>query len=124
MSQVKYTKEQMKSMSQEDLVNDVINPLAQELEEKQAMLRLCQEEIALLKQRLFGRKTEKYVVSPNEQLSIEFNEAEAVTDTTPDEEPAIEETITYTRKKSWQTQGRPKRFACGSRGIYSQRGRT
>ena len=84
------TKEQLANLSKEELVSRILD--------LQADLNNSQEEVAILKQKLFGRKTEKNIRTDDQQLSI-FNEAEAVADEGPVEEPKLE-TVTYTRKKT------------------------
>jgi len=85
-----FTKNQLENLSKEDLVARVLD--------LQADLNNSQEENAILKQKLFGRKSEKHIPTGDQQLSI-FNEAEAEVDKGPVEEPKTE-TITYTRKKA------------------------
>ena len=59
---------------------------------------LLKEQLKLLKERIFGSKTEKGSTMIPEQMSFEMNEVESIADTSEDKEPD-EETIIYTRKK-------------------------
>lgn len=59
---------------------------------------LLKEQIKIMRERVFGAKTEKGSTMSPEQISFEMNEAEGIADTSEDTEPDSE-TITYTRKK-------------------------
>ncbi len=84
---------------------DALTNQNKELDRK---LDILQEQLALLTQQRFGRKTEKTSSIPVEQITIDdilslgvrniFNEAEAIVSESDVEEPDVE-TITYTRRK-------------------------
>ena len=119
MNKTGYSKEQLKDLSYEQLVDTVLllqqehqsleqehqtleqehQALEQEHQTLKQQYQCGLEEIQILKQKLFGRKTEKHINGDENQITLEFNEAEAIVDEGPAEEPKIEETITYTRKK-------------------------
>ena len=61
-------------------------------------VNVMSEQLKILKQRIFGSKTEKSSTMIPEQISFEMNEVETVADGSEEQEPEIE-TITYTRKK-------------------------
>lgn len=84
-----YTAESLDRYSKEELIETVLS--------LQDDLFLSAEQIAILKSKLFGRKTEKQLPDGDEQMT--FNEFEAEAEKGTPEEPAVEETITYTRKK-------------------------
>ena len=84
--------EELKKLSNEDLIDIIIS--------LQSDLFSNREELAILKEKMFGRKTEKIVPEVDGQLNF-FNETEAVEEEAAEvEEPTLEETITYTRKKA------------------------
>lgn len=94
MSQNAYTKESLKALDKEQLISAVLS--------LQEDLSLREEEVALLRQRLFGRKTEsKLLEEETEQVKM-FNDIEAVADSSqanePDE-PDVEEVLLVKKKK-------------------------
>ena len=85
----KYTVEDMKKMSKEDLIDILIDA--------QNQIMLFKEQLAVANNNRFGSKSEKLKPEDDDQIHI-FNEAEALQDEKHEEEPATE-IITYTRKK-------------------------
>ena len=98
MNQSVLTKKQLEGLSKDELMDTILD--------LQIDLARQQEENAVLKQKLFGRGSEKSKYIDSDQITV-FNEAEGIVDEGPVEEPTIEETITYTRKK----RRGPERFA-------------
>lgn len=90
MNQSVLTKKQLEGLSKDELMDTILD--------LQIDLARQQEENAVLKQKLFGRGSEKSKYIDSDQITV-FNEAEGIVDEGPVEEPTIEETITYTRKK-------------------------
>lgn len=96
-----YSPEQLQKMNKELLITLVIS-LQQQLGDISKQLNFLTEQICLMNQRSFGRKTEK--ASDTNQLSLfdsaeALNEAEAASDQSP--EPVIDSVTisSYTRKK-------------------------
>ena len=80
------------------LPNDV-QILKNMISEYHSEISVLQEEIELLKQKLFGRKSEKLTEAERRQLDL-FNEAEAVTSAVEEAEPVAEIVVpAHTRTK-------------------------
>jgi len=87
-----FTQEQLNNYSRDELVETVMM--------LQNDLVASEEKLAILQERMFGRKTEVVTEYPEAQLSMVFNDAEAYKEVKPDvKEPTEEEVITYARRK-------------------------
>ncbi|MCR5092684.1 MAG: IS66 family transposase [Lachnospiraceae bacterium] len=100
----KLTPEQLEKMDKQVLIT-IIGALQSQLNSISAQLNYLTEQIALMNQRSFGRKTERSDQVPHQMTFEEFyqdnifNEPEILTDASP--EPEVNEVIisSYTRKK-------------------------
>lgn len=100
----KLTPEQLDKMDKQVLIT-IIGSLQSQLDSISTQLNFLTEQIALMNQRTFGRKTEKADQVPHQMTLDElyhdniFNEPEVLSDASP--EPEISEVIisSYTRKK-------------------------
>lgn len=101
----KLTPEQLDKMDKQVLIT-IIGSLQSQLDSISTQLNFLTEQIALMNQRTFGRKTEKADQVPHQMTLDElyhdniFNEPEVLSDASP--EPEISEVIisSYTRKKN------------------------
>ena len=101
MPQNAYTKESLKALDKDQLISAVLS--------LQEDLSLREEEVALLRQRLFGRKTEsKLLEEETEQIKM-FNDIEAVADSSQANEPDVEEVLLVKKKKK-KKKGKRKDF--------------
>lgn len=104
----KLTKEQLNAMSKESLVA-MVSSMQDQVTQLNARMDNLMEQIALANNRRFGRKTEKLDQVSGQgyfdsEGNIYFNEAEAISDASPDpEEPTIE---TATRKRTPRPKGK------------------
>lgn len=97
MKEMKLNKEQLNKLSKDSLVEIAIM-MNEQISELTAQVANLTEQIKIMNQRTYGRKSETSSVIEQTQLDLCFNEAEYLCDTQEDEEPELEE-VTYKRKK-------------------------
>lgn len=98
MEQIKLNKEQLKQLSKDTLVQLVI-ALYEQINELTVQVSNLTEQIKIMNQKKYGRKTEvSSVIVEMPQLDLSFNEAEFLCDTEKEKEPELQE-VTYKRKK-------------------------
>jgi hypothetical protein len=78
-----FTQEQLNNYSRDELVETVMM--------LQNDLVASEEKLAILQERMFGRKTEVVTEYPEAQLSMVFNDAEAYKEVKPDVKEPTEE---------------------------------
>lgn len=95
-----FTEEELNSIDNLTVARLMISSLQEQLVTMESKMDEILEQMALLKNNRFGRKTEK-LDDIDGQLSLfgDFNEAEAATDESDTQEPEVEEVITVTRVK-------------------------
>ena len=99
MADIYFTEEQLKSLSIESLVSMVMVLQNNQIEQKRAIDQLT-EQIRLMNQRQYGRKTEqKSSLYEQLQLDIAFNETEVTADEKTESEPEIEKVVVRKRPK-------------------------
>ena len=99
MADTYYTEEQLKSLTMDSLVSMVMILQNNQIEQKRAIDQLT-EQIRLMNQRQYGRKTEqKSSLYEQLQLDIAFNETEVTADEETESEPEIEKVVVRKRPK-------------------------
>lgn len=91
MDEIKFTEEQLESLSKKELVQLVLM-LSKQIDNLSRQIENLTEQIRIMNSRTYGRKTEKTsTIIEMPQLEFELNEAEAVHDTEEAAEPELEE---------------------------------
>lgn len=99
MADIYFTEEQLKSLTMDSLVSMVMILQNNQIEQKHAIDQLT-EQIRLMNQRQYGRKTEqKSSLYEQLQLDIAFNETEVTADEKTESEPEIEKVVVRKRPK-------------------------
>lgn len=99
MADIYFTEEQLKSLTMDSLVSMVMILQNNQIEQKHAIDQLT-EQIRLMNQRQYGRKTEqKSSLYEQLQLDIAFNETEVTADEETESEPEIEKVVVRKRPK-------------------------
>lgn len=99
MADIYFTEEQLKSLTMDSLVSMVMILQNNQIEQKHAIDQLT-EQIRLMNQRQYGRKTEqKSSLYEQLQLDIAFNETEVTADGETESEPEIEKVVVRKRPK-------------------------
>lgn len=99
MADIYFTEEQLKSLTTDSLVSMVMILQNNQIEQKHAIDQLT-EQIRLMNQRQYGRKTEqKSSLYEQLQLDIAFNETEVTVDEETESEPEIEKVVVRKRPK-------------------------
>ena len=99
MADIYFTEEQLKSLPMDSLVSMVMILQNNQIEQKHAIDQLT-EQIRLMNQRQYGRKTEqKSSLYEQLQLDIAFNETEVTADEETESEPEIEKVVVRKRPK-------------------------
>lgn len=99
MADIYFTEEQLKSLTMDSLVSMVMILQNNQIEQKHAIDQLT-EQIRLMNQRQYGRKTEqKSSLYEQLQLDIAFNETEVTADEETESEPKIEKVVVRKRPK-------------------------
>ena len=99
MADIYFTEEQLKSLTTDSLVSMVMILQNNQIEQKHAIDQLT-EQIRLMNQRQYGRKTEqKSSLYEQLQLDIAFNETEVTADEEAESEPVIEKVVVRKRPK-------------------------
>lgn len=99
MADIYFTEEQLKSLTMDSLVSMVMILQNNQIEQKHAIDQLT-EQIRLMNQRQYGRKTEqKSSLYEQLQLDIAFNETEVTADEETESEPEIEKVVVRKRLK-------------------------
>ncbi len=103
--QLKYTAEKLKDLSKEEIIALTLS-MQEKAEEQDRRLRFLTEQVEILKNYRFGRKTEKLPDVPDGQMSISdlFNEAEMLADKSfilpePEAEEVLPEEIVRRKRK-------------------------
>lgn len=127
--QMRYTEEKLNTFSKETLIQ-LFLAQQEQLSEIDKKLQLVLEQLAVMNQNRYGRKTEQMPVPQQMAFAdvngelVMFNEAEALASLDENEEETVSKKHPVKKKEKRETGSRPFRDPCHKSGTLSDRRRT